>query len=400
MSAKLTSLLLISKDESFHTALGSALPQADYSVTSQRSSVVGLNGSAARLASHHDIILFDWDQDDPASLSAAREMCDARAAGSMLIALAGQDLPLFKARQISRAGVDDVLPRDSLTDEIIPQIESWRLRQSAKLPAVWAGQATLGKVIAVAQARGGVGSSTLAVNLADVLQGDRGLLKRKVTNDVALVDLDFQFGSIAALVDVEESDAMWRMAMEGTVPDAAFIEQAIVKTSGGLSVLTAPSRFGPLNALTSKQIGAVLDELRKTHDYVVVDLPRALVEWIEPVLSRADKLLLATDVTVPSVRAARKLIDFYLLEHPGLSIEMVASHEKKPLVAASHHRAATELLQLPFSHWIPDDPKAAREALDRGKPLGEVAPRSRIARAIRGIGRATATTLAPRQAHH
>ena len=71
-----------------------------------------------------------------------------------------------------------------------------------------------------------------------------------------------------------------------------------------------------MNALQPSQIGSILDVLKKSHDYVVVDMPSALVDWIDPILSRADKLLLMTDVTVPSIRSTRKLIDFYLAEHP------------------------------------------------------------------------------------
>jgi len=396
MTDKSTSVLLISQDEKIHTAFDNALSEDSYTLSAEHKALVDLNGKRANIAAHHDIVLFDLDQNNPESLLAAREMNAARAAGTILIALADNDLPLSKARELNRAGVDDVLPRHALDDEIIPQIEAWRARQSAQLPALWAGQATEGKVIAVAQARGGVGSSTLAVNLADVLQLRRGVFSKKATCKVALVDLDFQFGSIAALVDVEETDALWRMAMEGTVPDAAFVEQALTVSESGLSVLTAPSRFGPLNALKSEQVGAILDVLKKSHDYVVVDMPGALVDWIDPVLSRADKMLLVTDITVPSVRSARKLIDFYHAEHPGLEIEFVASYEKKPIMYSSRHRAAAELLENQISFWIPNDPKAMREAVDRGRPLVNIAPRSNIAKAFRRIGHEISAALPPR----
>lgn len=389
MTNDTTSLLLISPDEGFHSALSDGLSHDDYVVSGEHTTVVGLNGKGARLAAIHDIVLFDVDESDTESLSATRTISEARAAGSILIALASEDLPLSKARELSHAGVDDVLPRHALAEEIIPQIEAWRNRRSALLPSIWMGDANEGKIIAVAQARGGVGTSTLAFNLADVLQNKRGVFSKKNTNKVALIDLDFQFGSIAALADVEETDALWRMAMEGIIPDAVYLDQAITVSDCGVSILTAPSRFGPLNAIKSEQIGAILDVLKKTHDYIVVDMPSALVDWIDPVLSRANRLLLATDITVPSVRSARKLIDFYLSEHPGLEIELVAAYAKKGLITSPDQRAATELLELPFSHWIPNEPKAAKAAMDRGKPLSEVAPRSGILKAIRKIGQSS-----------
>ena len=69
---------------------------------------------------------------------------------------------------------------------------------------------------------------------------------------------------------------------------------------------------------------------------------------------------------------------------------------KKPVINSSHHRAATELLERPFDYWIPNDPKAVREAMDSGKPLATSAPRSNIAKAIRRIGKQTAAALPPR----
>jgi pilus assembly protein CpaE len=186
------------------------------------------------------------------------------------------------------------------------------------------------------------------------------------------------------------------MAMDGTMPDAAFVEAAIVTSEDGLSILTAPSRYGPLNALKSAQVAALLDTLRKSHDYIIVDLPPALVEWIEPVLARSDRLMLATDVTVPSVRATRKLMDFFLAEHPDLAIQLVAVHEKKPLILGSHHRAAMELLERGFDYWLPTDKRAARDALDRGKPLMSVSPRSALAKAVAKVALATKQVLPPR----
>jgi pilus assembly protein CpaE len=200
---------------------------------------------------------------------------------------------------------------------------------------------------------------------------------------------------------VPETDALWRMAMDGTMPDAAFVEQATVKTDGGLSVLTAPMRYGPLNSIKPEQIASLLDVLRKTHDYVIVDLPHALVDWIEPILARSDRLMLATDVTVPGVRATRKLMDFFLAEHPDLTIELVALQEKKPMVLGSHHKAAMELLERKFNHWVPCDRRAARDALDRGKPLSETSPRSPLAKAIARIAKGTKVVLPPRSdVHH
>ncbi len=400
MSAKQVSVLLISPDQKIFKAIENSLAgQENCRFTGRQDTVAKVNGKAISLVSQHDVVLFDIDENDGNLLQSANSICEARMPNAIIIALASEDLPLEKARQLRRIGVDDVLPRNAVDEEIVPQVNSIRARREAQLPAIWGGQATQGKVIAVAQARGGVGSSIFAANVANELQSKEGVFRKKAANEVALVDLDFQFGSLAALMDVEESDAMWRMAMDGSVPDSAFLEQAMIKSPCGVDVLAAPSRYGPLSAVKDEQIDAILDSLRRSHDYIVVDLPRALVEWITPVLANADRLYMVTDVTVPSIRSARKLIDFYQAENPALDIHLIANLEKKPLIPAAHHRAATKLLERPFSFWVPRDERTIRESVDRGVPLEEVANRAPSTRAIRKIAQETAASLPPRVGH-
>ncbi len=401
MSAKQVSVLLISPDQKIYSAIEKSLAgQENCRFTGRQDTVAKVNGKAISLVSQHDVVLFDIDEDDSDLFQTANTICDARMPNAIIIALASENLTLEKARQLRRLGVDDVLPRNAVEEEIVPQVNSIRARREAQLPAIWGGQATQGKIIAVAQARGGVGSSILAANIANELQSKQGIFRKKAANDVALVDLDFQFGSLAALMDVEESDAMWRMAMDGSIPDNAFLEQAMIKSPCGVDVLSAPSRYGPLSAVKDEQIDAILDCLKRSHDYIIVDLPRALVEWITPVLAQADLMYMVTDVSVPSVRSARKLIDFYQSENPALNIQLVANLEKKPLIAAAHHRAATKLLDRDFAYWVPRDERTIREAVDRGVPLEEVANRAPSTRAIRKIAHETKAALPPRVGQH
>ncbi|WP_170786942.1 AAA family ATPase [Ruegeria lacuscaerulensis] len=397
MNSKQISVFLISPDEEIYSAIeGSLADQENCSFTGRKETVSGVNGKAANLASLHDVVLFDVEDDADGALKTAQNICDARMPNAIIIALAPEDLPLEKARQLTKLGVDEVLPRNAINEEIVPQVDAIRNRRQAQLPTVWSGHATLGKVIAVAKSRGGVGSSLVAANMANELQAKEGFFKKKATNEVAVVDLDFQFGSIAALMDVEESDAMWRMAMDESIPDGAFLEQAMVKAPCGVDVLAAPSRYGPLSAIQEDQITAILDNLKRTHDYVVVDLPRALVEWITPVLTQADRLYLVTDVAVPSVRSARKLMDFYQSENPAIDIQLVASLEKKPLLPAAHHRAAAKLLEQDFAHWVPKDDRTVRESVDRGIPLQDVSNRAPATRAIKKLADDARAAMPPR----
>lgn len=396
MTQHVIPMLLISPDEEYVAEFEKALTPETFSFKSKANSLIGMNGTAAKLASQNEIILFEIDQTSDDVMAAVGEICEARKGTTKIFALAQKDLPLTNARKLFRAGVDEVLPRDALTDEIIPHIESIRMSREAQLPAVWAGHATQGKIIAIAKARGGVGASTLAVNLANELQAKKGYFKSVATTDVVVVDLDFQFGSIASLLDVPESDALWHMAMNGEIPDEEFVDQALVKSECGLSVLTAPSHYGPLHAIDAGQISSLLDVLKRKFDYIVVDLPNALIEWMTPITAQANCLYMVTDVTVPAVRSTRKLIDFYLGENPTLDIELVVNQEKKPLFKGAHHKTAEELLDREFRHWIPRDEATLRETIDCGQPTASVSSRSGVTRTIRKMALDLRKRLPPR----
>ena len=225
------------------------------------------------------------------------------------------------------------------------------------------------------------------MNLADQLLARKGRMKPVPTNSVVIVDLDLQFGAVGSFLDVEPSPALYQMAMDGTEPDATFLEQSVFETESGLSVLSAPAGFAPLDSLRQSQIKALIQNLRTKYDYVVLDLPRALVDWVSPVLEYSDRLYLVTDTTVPSIQQARRLIDFYTEDNLGLQIEIVINHEKKPLVSGRHHTEASKVLERKFRYWLPDDKKAACQAVDCGKPLSQSAARSSLAKAITKIAR-------------
>ena len=388
--AKSTSVLLISDDSGVSNAVTVALAgKPRVRLLSENRSVASLNGTAVRMAAENDIVVFATDPGNKDDLNAIAALNAQRGENSIFLALADREISLARARALSDAGVDDVLPFPVTGDELGRQMEKWLLKAAGSR----SGGGRDGAVIAVAQARGGIGATTVAVNLADQLQVRKSRFRRDPSNSVAIVDLDLQFGAVGDFLDVDPQEGLMQLATGDVMPDEMWVEQSLAETQGGLSVLTAPADFMPLEAINAKQIGTLIEALRKAHDYVVIDLPRALVDWIEPVVGSADQIVIVTDTTVPSVRATRRLMDFYLADNPGLEIEVVINHEKRPMLQAAHHKEAARVLERKFEHWLPHDAKAARSAVDFGRPLSEVAPRSDLTKSIGGLARATAKRL-------
>lgn len=210
-------------------------------------------------------------------------------------------------------------------------------------------------------------------------------MRKKTLNQVAVVDLDLQFGGVASFLDIEANDALSRMVKDEIIPDATFLSHAMVTSKSGISVLTAPTELVPLESLAGEQVEALLDQLTLQFDYVVVDLPRTLVRWVQSVLNMSDQLYLMTDSSVPAIRQCKRLIDIYSEETPTLPVDIVVNFETKPLFKGRHHAQAAKLLERELRHWLPFDTKATREALDRGVPLSQASNRSPLTKAIKKL---------------
>ncbi|MDG4647346.1 AAA family ATPase [Roseibacterium sp. SDUM158017] len=325
---------------------------------------------------------------DEAEIASIREMREKMGPGHPLVAITGAATSLADVRRLTRAGITEVVP-----DTIAPEEFADLIAEITRRGTSAEGTRQPGRVIAVTRARGGVGATTVAVNLADALLDRRGRFRKTSGKTVALVDLDLQLGDVASFLDVDPSDALYELAVTGKTPDETYLRQAMTTLPTGLSVLTAPARFAPMDALKAPQVARIIDILRSTHDYVVLDLPSGLSEWMDPIIEQADQALMVTDCAVPSIRQARRLMDFFAEANPGLNIEIVVNHETKPLLLRRHQAAAEKVLERRFRHWVPDDPAAAREALDRGAPLSQTSPRSRLRRAVSRLARDLATAL-------
>ncbi|MFZ1725989.1 MAG: AAA family ATPase [Albidovulum sp.] len=390
MTAKTKSVLVITSDKAMSDSINAGMV-SDQSIhmVCETSTLAGMNGRVVDLSAKHDIIVFETNPDDEAEISAIRALAAAKHEGTILVALADGKISLSQARALNNAGVDEVLPYPVSSEDVGQQLS--RIGRSHHQSHMNSGRA--GKIIAVAQARGGAGSTTVAVNLADQLAIRKSRNKKEAGAKVALIDFDLQFGSVGSFLDLGEQDTLHQIAIDGTIPDANFLQQSMVTMPSGLSVLGAPSKFAPLDSLRPDQVAAILDTLRESHDYIVVDLPRALVNWIEPIVNRSDELIVVTDTSVPSVRHCRRLIDFFTADNLNLPIEIVINHERKPWLQSRLHREAAKALDRKLNHWLPHDPRAASTSADRGQPLSKAAPRSPLGKAMSLLAKNTMSGL-------
>lgn len=356
-------------------------------VDAHRELLSSLNGSAARLAKDVDLVIFKAGETPATELDALIDFRRKVGDKGRIIALADESLSLGEARRFRDAGVSEILTDTAPPAEMGERIEFWARGQDYPVPALRAPDPTLGRVVGVAQARGGLGATTLAVNLAARLLEPKGLIKKARTHKVALVDLDLQYGGVASHLDIEPSDALYRIITESRVPDRECVETALIEHPSGLRVMTAPQTLCPFEAFDRGQAAALIERLRESHDFVILDLPRVLCDWMPAVIDRLNRMMLLTDTSVPTIRQARRLIDIMTEDALNLDVQIVVSRETRPMLPRKCHKVAQQVLEREFGHWLPDDPKLCRGASDRGVPVAEVSRRAPLSRAIDSVAR-------------
>lgn len=158
------------------------------------------------------------------------------------------------------------------------------------------------KVIAVMGARGGVGSTTVAINLA-------AILAEQTRKHVALVDLDPQEGSVALALDIEPSRGLRDVLEKPDRIDALFLDRVMAKVGSHLSVLSAEESLAEKLAINEHAAEPLLRELREKYDYVVLDVPRHMNHFIHTCLKQAEHPILVTELSLLCLRDTLRLQD-------------------------------------------------------------------------------------------
>ncbi|HVS38679.1 MAG TPA: hypothetical protein VMS17_24195 [Gemmataceae bacterium] len=237
---------------------------------------------------------------------------------------------------------------------------------------------TNGQTISILAAGGGCGASTLAVNLAVVLAGER--------QRCALVDLKPGVGDLAALLDLKPDHTLADLCLNPALVDEAMLEKAGVGHSSGVRLLAAPLHFEDIRLLTPGGVQRVLGLARGAFPYVVIDHEDCFHEEQVLALRHADTILLAARLDYTSLRSARRTLDH--LDRMGILRERVS-------LVINRHGQAKELpkeevestLRIKLTHFIPEDPGAVNAANNTGVPVVLKAPSSRAAQAIRRLGK-------------
>ena len=233
-----------------------------------------------------------------------------------------------------------------------------------------------GAIVAVYSPKGGVGSTTIATNLAVALAA-------RPKTSVALLDLDLQFGDIGSALDLRGANSVAEVVGHDELT-SDLIDETFVKHASGVRVLLAPDDLALVEGIDPDQVVRLLSQLRRHFDYVVADLWSSYEALTIGVLRTADRVLLVTTPELPALRNVQRV-----LQATRADLHL----DDKTIVVANRYPGKTGLSQADMSKalghkisaTIPSEGITVTDAINRGLSLLDSRARVRIARHYHGL---------------
>lgn len=281
-------------------------------------------------------------------------------------------------RDLLAAGIEDYLVKPVTADDVAALFA-----RLADVPAVQESEDGDGRVIVVVGARGGVGATTIASNLAWILAQDRG-------QRTALVDLDLLFGTCAVGFDLQPSGGLREALANAARIDELFVERAMLKVTDTLWLLAQSDEMVETEAFDPAALRRLIETLRRAFDYVVLDLPRFAARthmaMIEPPLSVA----LISEPSLGGLRDTVKLRGWFEKLVPEASVHVALNRMGATPGAELSAKDFETSANLKLACQIPLETRSAAAAIVECKPVVHAAPRGKAARALQEL----ATTIA------
>ncbi|WP_332694917.1 AAA family ATPase [Bosea sp. (in: a-proteobacteria)] len=308
-----------------------------------------------------------------ASLDALAESCDP---GTKVVVIGHvNDVQLY--RDLIRRGVSDYL--------IAPLGVLDVLRTLSDLYAT-PGAETLGRTIAVVGAKGGVGASTVAHNLA-------WAVGRNLDASTVIVDLDIAFGTAGLDFNQDPPQGIAEAVFAPERLDANMLDRLLSRCSENLALLAAPAILDRTVDLGDDALDLVLDLLRASVPCIVLDVPHVWTGWAKRTLIGADEVVIVAAPELASLRNAKNLMDLLRAARPNDSVPRLILNQvgiaKRPEIDAAEFAKA---LGVEVMSAIPFDAQLFGTAANNGQMIAEVQAGGKVAEAFVQI----ATTLTGR----
>jgi pilus assembly protein CpaE len=326
---------------------------------------VHMGGIAAAIETYHtaptpNVIILETEgsSDILVGLDELATVCDA---GTRVVVF-GSTNDVAPYRELVRRGVNDYVIGPVATLDVVRSICS--LYAASEAVAV-------GRIIAVVGAKGGVGASTVAHNVAWTIARDLAL-------DSVVIDLDLAFGTAGLDYNQDPLQGIANAVFQADRPDTAFMERLLAKCTDRLSLLAAPATLDQVYDFGAEAFDAIFDTLRMTTPCIVLDVPHQWSGWTRRALIGADDILIVAEPDLANLRNAKNMLNVLKASRPNDRPPLYCLNQvgmpKRPEIEP---REFTKTIESPPIAAIPFDSKMFGTAANNGQMIAEIAANHR-----------------------
>jgi pilus assembly protein CpaE len=327
-------------------------------------------------ASELEFLAIALDEEDEGDLSVISEIIRAAKLRNIKVLLIAEGVSPASLHGLLREGGDEFVPYPLPEGELAQAID--RVLAPPQPAAVAPEMQNKlkptgdrnGVVIPVQGMAGGTGATTLAVNLAWELAN----IDEENPPRVCILDLDFQFGSVSTYLDLPRRESVFEMLQDTESMDSESFMHSLLSYEQKLQVLTAPTDLIPMDLVDPADIQRIIEMARTNFDYVVIDMPKTMVEWSETVLHAAHVYFATLELDMRSAQNTLRIKRALQGEQlPFEKLRFVLNRAPKftDLNGKSRIKRLAESLGISIDLQLPDGGKAVPQNADHGVPMAE-----------------------------
>ena len=333
----------------------------------------GLNAAIQKYATDKtpDLLIIETDKSDDELEVRLDELAEHADPGTQLIIVGHRnDIELYQ--RLLNMGVSSYLVFPCAIESLIAAI--------ARI-YVEPGKEKIGKIHAVIGAKGGVGASLVAQNVALEIAHQQDV-------DVLLVDLDMHFGTGSLNLDVDANQGLIELIDQAERLDVATLDRVLIKRGMHLNLLGTSAGFDVSRDLDSETIERLLDVASTHIPHIMLDIPHVWNEWVERALYDADTVTIVATPELDCLRNATTLLT---------QLKSIRPNDKPPALVMNQVgmprrqevdiKEIKSILKIQPMVSIPHDPRVFSRAASQGKMVPELGRRKPVAAAYEAIAR-------------
>jgi pilus assembly protein CpaE len=311
---------------------------------------------------HYDLVFLPVHELAPARASALERAIRQLPSTSFIGTAPGPDPEVIL--RAMRSGVHEFLVTPPVAAELAASVDRLTRRQQ--------GDVKRGAVFAIYGSKGGLGNTTLAVNLA------HALARNNPGSRVALADLVVSSGDVRVLLNLKPLYDIGSVAQKLDRLDAELLNSLLTRSGDGVWVLPGTEDPELDDVLDAAAVSVIVEQLRASFAFTVLDCEHHLSERTLAALDAADRVILNTQLAVPALRATQRAIQICeRLGYPDEKLCIVVNrHQSTDVLTAAD---AASLLRRNVEWKLPNDYQTAAAALMKGVPVVEHDAASKLA---------------------